>query len=108
MGRFRESDLESGVGLVGCTFLKFNFFPRKRLMERVTDLESGVGLELLGVQERDHALRVHLALQARVLVHLMIDSGLVGSTDTTRAEDAQGTPTQSHTTRSILVYEADI
>ena len=37
----------------------------------------------------------------------MIDSGLVGSTDggTTRAEDAQGTPTQSHISPSILVYE---
>ena len=43
----------------------------------------------------------------------MIDSGLVGSTDfsfitgrgTARAEDAQGTPTQSHILPSILVYE---
>ena len=34
--------------------------------------------------------------------------GLVGSTDwrgTTRAEDAQGTPTQSHISPNILVYE---
>ena len=31
----------------------------------------------------------------------MIDSGR----GTTRAEDAQGTPTQSHTSPSILVYE---
>jgi len=47
----------------------------------------------------------------------MIDSGLVGSMDfhsshpqghgrgTTRAEDAQGTPTQSHISPSILLYE---
>jgi hypothetical protein len=42
-----------------------------------------------------------------------IDSGLVGSTDchssllgdAARAEDAQGTPTQSHVPPSILVYE---
>jgi len=37
---------------------------------------------------------------------LVIDSGLVGSgRGTTRAEDAQGTPTQSHISPSILVYE---
>jgi len=54
----------------------------------------------------------------RGVVAVMIDSGLVGSTDfhsshpqghsgrgTTRADDAQGTPTQSHTSPSILVYE---
>jgi len=40
----------------------------------------------------------------------VIDSGLVGSTDlsgrgTARAEDAQGTPTQSHIPPSIRVYE---
>jgi len=39
----------------------------------------------------------------------LIDSGLVGSTDsgrgTTRAEDAQGTPTHSQISPSILVYE---
>jgi hypothetical protein len=42
----------------------------------------------------------------------MIDSGLVGFTDfhslgrgTARAEDAQGTPTQSHTSPSKMVYE---
>ena len=40
----------------------------------------------------------------------VIDSGLVDSTDfsgrgTARAEDAQGTPTQSHISPSILVYE---
>jgi len=38
----------------------------------------------------------------------VIDSGLVGSTvgrGTTRAEDAQGTPTQSHISPSILVCE---
>ena len=38
----------------------------------------------------------------------MIDSGLAGSTagrGTTRAKDAQGTPTQSHISPSILVYE---
>ena len=40
----------------------------------------------------------------------MINSGLVGSTDfsgrcAARAEDAQGTPTQSHISPSILVYE---
>jgi len=38
--------------------------------------------------------------------HEVIDSGLVGSgRGTTRAEDAQGTPTQSHISPSILVYE---
>ena len=39
----------------------------------------------------------------------VIDSGLVGSTDygrgTTRADDAQGTPTENHTSPSIQVYE---
>jgi len=40
----------------------------------------------------------------------LIDSGFVGSTDlsgrgTTRAEDAQGTPTQSHISPSIQEYE---
>ena len=41
----------------------------------------------------------------------VIDSGLIGSTDshsekgTTRAEDAQRTPTQSHIAPSIVVYE---
>jgi len=35
----------------------------------------------------------------------MISSELVGSTDTTRAEDAQGTPNQSHISPSILLYE---
>ena len=35
-----------------------------------------------------------------------MDSRLVGSTDfTKRAEDAQGTPTQSRISLSILVYE---
>jgi len=35
------------------------------------------------------------------------DSGLVGSDgrSATRAEDAQGTPTQSHISPSMLVYE---
>jgi len=41
---------------------------------------------------------------------VVIDAGLVGSTDLSgrgaaRAEDAQGTPTQSHISPSILVYE---
>ena len=38
----------------------------------------------------------------------MIDSGLVGSTagrGAARAEDAQGTPTQSRTLPCVLVYE---
>jgi len=40
----------------------------------------------------------------------MTDSGLVDSSDLSgrgvaKAEDAQGTPTQSHTSPSILVYE---
>ena len=39
----------------------------------------------------------------------MIDIGLVGSTDfgrgTTRVEDAQGTPTRSQISPSLLVYE---
>ena len=34
----------------------------------------------------------------------MIDSGFSGR-GTARVEDAQGTPTQSHTSPSILVYE---
>ena len=42
-------------------------------------------------------------------LHCVIDSGLVGSTrDTTRAEDAPGTPTQSHISPSIPVYEANL
>ena len=43
-----------------------------------------------------------------LIIMLGMDSGLDGSTDYgmgfTRAEDAQGTPTQSHTSPSILVY----
>ena len=35
---------------------------------------------------------------------LTIESGLVGK-GTARAEDAQGTPAQSHTLPSVLVYE---
>ena len=36
----------------------------------------------------------------------LINSGLVGSgSGSARAEDAQGTPTQSHISPSILVYE---
>ena len=39
----------------------------------------------------------------------MIDSGLVGSgRGTTGAEHAQGTPTQSHISPSLLVYEDDL
>ena len=42
-------------------------------------------------------------------ISIVIDSGLVGSTDlngrgTTRAEDAQGAPTRSHLSPSILEY----
>ena len=38
----------------------------------------------------------------------MIDSGLVGSgRGAARAEDAQGTPTQSHVSPSILGYGVD-
>ena len=37
----------------------------------------------------------------------VIDSGLVGR-DTTRAADAQETPTQSHISPSILVSEDDV
>ena len=37
----------------------------------------------------------------------VIDSGLVSGRGTTRAEDAQGTPTQSHISPSILVYEEE-
>jgi len=36
----------------------------------------------------------------------MIDSGLVGR-GAARAENAHGTPTQSHTSPSILVYEEE-
>ena len=40
---------------------------------------------------------------------MMIDSGLFGSgRGTTRAEDAQGTPTQSHISPSIQVYKDDL
>ena len=53
------------------------------------------------------------------VITLLLDSGLVGSTDfhsshpygheqgegTTIADDAQGTPTQSHVSPSILEYE---
>ena len=49
-----------------------------------------------------------LDVAVRVRHTLLIDSGLVGATDgrgATRAEDAQGTPTQSHTSPSIQVYE---
>ena len=35
----------------------------------------------------------------------VIDSGLASRRDTTRVEDAQGTPIQSHISPSILVYE---
>ena len=51
--------------------------------------------------------RGHVAF-SRLSSFVVIDSGLVGSTDfhsTTRAEDAQGAPTQSHISPSILVYE---
>jgi len=50
--------------------------------------------------------------RAAVLLYNVIDAGLVGSTDggrdATRAEDAQGTPAQSHISPSILVYEDKI
>ena len=39
---------------------------------------------------------------------VVLDSGIIGSKDfrgSTRAEDAQGTPTQSHISSSLLVYE---
>jgi len=44
-----------------------------------------------------------------MIIIIVIDSGLVGSSGrgAARAEDAQGTPTQSHTSPSILVYEDD-
>ena len=49
-------------------------------------------------------------------LHHVIESGLVGSTDfhylsgrgAARAEDAQGTPIQSHIPSSILVYEDEM
>ena len=46
-------------------------------------------------------------LEPFTTLSLRIDLGLVGSTEggTRRAEDAYGTPTQSHITASILVYE---
>ena len=55
----------------------------------------------------------HLTFRASLwkVLTRVIDSGLVGSKDffsgrgTTRAEDAQGTPAQSHISPSILVYE---
>ena len=67
-------------------------------------------------------LDVHLfrAVRDRAYMYRVIDSGLVGSTGfhsshpqghelsgrgTTRAEDAQGTPAQSHISPSILGYE---
>ena len=33
--------------------------------------------------------------------------GFLGGRGTTRAEDAQGTPTQSHISRNLLVYEEE-
>ena len=45
---------------------------------------------------------------SRVQLQLVIDSGLVGSMGfgrgAARAKDAQGTPTQSHISQSLLVY----
>ena len=38
----------------------------------------------------------------------VVDRLRVAGRGTTRAEDAQGTPTQSHITPSILVYEKKI
>ena len=50
--------------------------------------------------------------QCENLAHHAIDSGLVGSKKlgrgAARAEDAQGTPTQSHIPPSILVYEDEL
>ena len=48
--------------------------------------------------------QVAVGCTCRYLAWKLIDSGLVGG-GTTRAEDAQGTPTQSHILPSILVYE---
>ena len=50
------------------------------------------------------------SIAAPQIVWWLKDLGLLGSTDlsgrgTTIAEDAQGTPTQSHISPSILVYE---
>ena len=79
-------------------------------------LESQMSTIKSTVSAAARACMAHLRLE----ISLMIDSGLVGSTDfhsshpqghehsgrgTTRAEDAQGTPTQSHISPSILVYE---
>ena len=38
----------------------------------------------------------------------LIDLGLVSGRGAARAEDAQGTPTQSHISPSILVYEDNV
>ena len=66
---------------------------------------------------RQHHLRVKLIISRETrrnywelgLLLSVIDSGLVGSTDygrgAARAEDAQGTPIQSHISPSTLVYE---
>ena len=80
---------------------------------------------LLGVPEPLVASAAGVLLLTRAHFASVIDSGLVGSTDfhsshpqwhepehhafsgrgAARAEDAQGTPTQSHISPSILVYE---
>ena len=55
---------------------------------------------------------VHLDLSFAQDIAVVIDSGVVwlngSGKGTTTAEEARGTPTQSHTSQSILVYEGKI
>ena len=72
-----------------------------------------VGLPGNGNSNSHSARPVHLIITMikRTLRLGAIDSGLLGSTDchsgrdTTRAEDAKGTPTMSHISPSLSVYE---
>jgi len=72
-----------------------NLVPRLSLsLESITVIDSGLP-EFITV--------IDSGLPESITV---IDSGLVGSTrGTTRAEDARGTPTQSHASPRILVYD---
>jgi len=50
------------------------------------------------------SVSVYIRIHTHIYIYVYIDSVLSGR-GTTRAEDAQGTPTQSHISPSILVYE---
>jgi hypothetical protein len=55
----------------------------------------------IGAQNSGWAWVIGSQMTDQVKLHLLIDSG----GGTTKAEDAQGTPAQSHISPSILVYE---